>query len=114
MLAGLLYLIGFQLLGHLLGALLGLPIPAAVLGLVLLLIYLLVRGQVPPVLADTGAVLLPLLPLFLIPPSVGIIEYGELLRRDGVAIALALLVSLLLTFLLVPYLFQFFIRLFRR
>ncbi|MGB1061364.1 MAG: hypothetical protein ACPGZU_14590, partial [Ketobacter sp.] len=46
--------------------------------------------------------------------SAGIIEHGPLLEKDGLAIAVALLVSLTASILITPYLFIFFTRLLRK
>jgi len=113
MLVGLLYLILFQLLGHLIVVGLAIPIPSPVVGLVLLFVYLLIKGHVPASLLGAANILLPLLPLFLIPASAGIIQYGDLIMEDGVAIVAALLGSLTISILVVPHIFLFFIRLFR-
>jgi holin-like protein len=102
------------MLGYLLVSSLSLPIPAAVLGLVLLFVFLLVHGHVSDSLIKVTSTILPLLPLFLIPASAGIIQHGGLLQADGVAIATALIVSLLMSILVIPFIFMFFIRLFRK
>lgn len=114
MLVGLLYLMLFQLLGHLMASSLGIPIPSPVIGLVLLFGFLLMKGHVPESLLKVANVLLPLLPLFLIPASAGIIQHGDLLRQDGWAITASLLISLTVSIVLIPHIFQFFIRLFRQ
>lgn len=114
MLLGLLYLMLFQLLGHLMVIGLGIPIPSPVVGLVLLFGFLLIKGHVPESLLSVANVLLPLLPLFLIPASVGIIQHGDLLMEDGLAITAAILGSITVSILVVPYIFLFFIRLFRK
>ena len=112
MLVGVLYLFLFQLFGHITVVLLGIPIPSPVMGLVYLFGFLLIRGHIPEPLVKVASVLLPLLPLFLIPASAGIIEHGALLKQDGVAIAIALMVSLTVTILMTPYIFSFFARIF--
>lgn len=110
MLAGILLLLLFNLLGFAVVGLLGLPIPAPVAGLVFLLVFLMVRGSVSGALAQATARLLPLLPLFLIPASAGVVEYGELVRKEWLPILLALTVSLVVSFVTTPYLFRFFVR----
>lgn len=114
MLVGLLYLFLFQLFGHITVVLVGLPIPSPVMGLVYLFGFLLIKGHIPAPLQQVASVLLPLLPLFLIPASAGIVEHGDLLKDDALAITLALLVSLIVSILVTPYLFLFFARLFRK
>ena len=110
MLAGILQLMLFNLLGYGITVGLNLPIPAPVVGLVLLLIYLLVRGSLEAPLAEASAKLLPLLPLFLIPASAGVVEYGALVRNEWLPILLALVISLVVSFVATPFLFRFFLR----
>jgi len=110
MLTGILLLMVFNLLGFALVGLLDLPIPAPVAGLVLLLVFLLVRGSIPESLAQATSRLLPLLPLFLIPASAGVVEYGALVRNEWLPILLALVISLLVSFMVTPFLFRLFVR----
>lgn len=112
MIPGFIILAGMQLLGYMLATLFNWPIPAPVVGIVLLFLTLLVLRRIPDSLAHTSTVLLPLLPLFLIPASTAIIEYGALLQRDGWIMAIALTLSLVVSFALIPFIFLFFIRLF--
>ena len=111
MLAGILQLMIFNLLGYALVQGFDLPIPAPVIGLVLLLVFLLIRGSISESLAEATSKLLPLLPLFLIPASAGVVEYGALVKKEWLPILLALVVSLLVSFLVTPFLFRFFVRL---
>lgn len=112
MIPGFIILAGMQLLGYLLATLFHWPIPAPVVGIVLLFLTLLAMRRIPESLAHSAAVLLPLLPLFLIPASTAIIEYGSLLQRDGWIMAISLTLSLVISFALIPFIFLFFIRLF--
>jgi len=114
MLTGLLYLMVSQLLGYLTVIQFNLPIPSPVLGLVYLFGYLLILQHIPESLIKVASVLLPLLPLFLLPASVGIVEHGALLRENALAITVTLVVSLVIPMLITPFIFQFFIRLFHR
>lgn len=111
MLAGILQLMLFNLLGYALVVWLQLPIPAPVAGLVMLLVYLLARGTIPGSLVDATSKLLPLLPLFLIPASAGVVEYGALVRNEWLPIMLALVISVVVSFVVTPLLFRFFVRL---
>ena len=114
MVVGILSLLLFQLLGHVLVGAFNLPIPPPVLGLVLLFCYLLVRGQADESLVKTTSILLPLLPLFLIPAGAGIVQHHSLLANEWIPIAVALSVSLVASLVIVPFVFLFFIRLFRK
>lgn len=111
MLIGFLLLVLFNLMGYALVTLLHLPIPASVAGLILLLVYLMVRGSLSESLAKAAIRLLPLLPLFLLPASVGVVEHSELVRQEWLPILLALTLSLVASFLATPILFRFFVRL---
>ena len=111
MLAGILQLMLFNLLGYGIVNGLDLPVPAPVVGLVSLLIYLMLQGSIPSSLAEAASKLLPLLPLFLIPASAGVVEYGGLVKQEWFPILLALVVSLLVSFVATPWLFRFFMRL---
>jgi holin-like protein len=114
MLNGLLSLLVFNLLGFVLVSMLDLPLPAAVAGLILLFGYLMLTGSVPDSLVQATAKLLPFLPLFLIPASAGVIQYGKLLEQEWLAISLALVISSLVSFMLTPFIFRFYQRLLGR
>ena len=112
MLVGFIILISCQLLGHCLVSLLALPIPAPVVGLVILFAVLLIRGYIPDPLVKVATNLLPLLPLFLIPASTGIIQYGDLLKDEWFPITVAISVSMIASVAVIPFVFLFFSKLF--
>lgn len=112
MLLGFITLISFQLFGFIIVAIFNLPIPAPVVGLVALFVFLLIKGHVSEPLVKIATYLLPLLPLFLIPASTGIVRYGDLLSEEWLAITTAIVVSMVLTVVVVPFIFMFFIKLF--
>ena len=114
MLAGLLQLLLFHLLGYYLVILLNLPIPAPVAGLVLLLAYLLATGSISEDLAEATGKLLPFLPLFLIPASAGVIQYGDILAREWLPMSLAVVISSVAAFIATPFIFRFYQRLLRK
>src|SRR5690606_37478499 len=93
-LRGLTWLILFQLLGTVLNVLLLPILPGPIIGLLLLLAFLRMRGEVSESLSQGSTQLLRFLPLFLIPPAVGVIVYAEALAEDFWAIAVSLVVSL--------------------
>lgn len=92
--SGLLVLLVFLLLGSLLQNQLNLPVPAAIVGMLLLLITLIVRGKTPQSLQNVSKSLSPLLPLFLIPVSVGIITQKSILADHGLELLVILAISL--------------------
>lgn len=106
MLQGLIILIALQLLGDALSEYFELPVPGAIIGMVLLLSYLIIKGQLSKPLDQATSALLPYLPLFLIPASVGVIQYGPLLKQEGFAIITALIISVVLSFICTPFIFR--------
>lgn len=106
MLQGLIVLIALQLVGEAISTYMEIPIPGAIIGMVLLLAYLMVKGYVTEELTSTANQLFPYLPLLLIPASVGVVQYGDLLEKEGMAILTALVLSVILSFAFVPFLFK--------
>lgn len=92
---GLLILLLFLLLGSALQIFFALPLPASILGMLLLLVFLVVRGKTPESLSNISRTLSPLLPLFIIPVSVGIITQKPLLKEYGIELILIMAVSLI-------------------
>ena len=92
---GLLFLLIFLLLGTLLQRQFLLPVPAALIGMLLLLLFLVVRGKTPAALQQTTQTLSPLLPLFLIPVSSGIVTQKAIVSDYGLELLLILAISLI-------------------
>lgn len=111
MLKGFAQLLAFQGAGILLNVLLQVPVPGPVLGMLLMLLYCLIFTPGPD-LQQTSQALLGVLPLFILPASAGIVDYGPLMRSAWLPISLALLASLVVSFWITPYLFRMFMRLF--
>lgn len=93
--AGLFYLLAFLLIGGLLQQAASLPIPAPVLGMILLLAFLLIKGKTPESLERITQILSPLLPLFLLPVSAGIITQSEVIKEHGFLLTLILAISII-------------------
>lgn len=93
--SGLLILLVFLLTGISLQTWLDLPVPGSIVGMLTLLFVLMLLRRTPETLQSTSRVLSPLLPLFIIPVSVGIITQKELLNEHGIALLIILAVSLL-------------------
>src|SRR5690554_5210692 len=93
--AGLLILLLFLLSGTVLQQTLNLPLPASILGMLLLLTFLLIRGKTPASLNTISKALSPLLPLFIIPVSVGIVTQKPLLAEHGLALLFFLAISII-------------------
>ena len=97
MIGGLVRLLAFQGAGELLSKFLLPLMPGPVIGLVLLVAWLRLRGRVPE---DVEAVATPLtqhLGLLFIPAAVGVVMYWPQLRAHALAVAVALVASVVLT-----------------
>ena len=105
-LRGLTWLILFQLLGTVLNVLLLPILPGPIIGLLLLLGFLVMRGEVSESLNQGSSQLLRFLPLFLIPPAVGVIVYAEALAADFWAITVTLVLSLAVSMAFAGWLMQ--------
>jgi holin-like protein len=99
-----------QLLGEAIHRLAGVPLPGAILGLLLLLLWLgLVRKERPKLGAVTGWLTAHITILF-VPSTVGLIEEGAVLSRYGIGIAVATIISSLLTMLVTVAVFRWALR----
>ncbi|MGK0444363.1 MAG: putative effector of murein hydrolase LrgA (UPF0299 family) [Bermanella sp.] len=94
MLYGLIVFIAFLLLGDFLSALLAWPVPGSVMGMLMLFGVLVVRRGISAPLKQSSKGLLPYLPLFIVPASVGIVNYMDVVREEGLIIVTAMIVSL--------------------
>ena len=92
---GLLILLAFLMAGTLLQHWTSVPIPSAILGMLLLLVFLLFHRKVPTSLAQTTSTLAPLLPLLLMPVSVGIVTHEDLIQTHGITLLAILVISLI-------------------
>ena len=95
MLYGLIVFLLFLLLGEFIAQLFSLPVPASVLGMLMLFITLVIRGGITSDLKASSNGILPYLPLFIVPASVGIVNFMGLLEAEGIALLTAIVVSLL-------------------
>lgn len=102
MIAGLTWLIGFQLLGELVVRVADLPVPGPVVGMLFLFVLLRLRGDEGSVVRAGGA-LLRHLQLFFVPAGVGVVVYLSVLGRDALPIAVAMLGSWLLGLVVVGW-----------
>jgi holin-like protein len=92
---GLLILLACLVIGHFLNNAFALPIPAAIIGMLILLVGLLLLGKTPQPLQHTTSTLSPLLPLFLMPVSTGIVTQGDVIARHGPTLFVILIISLI-------------------
>lgn len=106
MLNGLIILLIFFLLGEFISNLLAWPIPGSVMGMLVLFIFLIIRSGIPKSIKQSSETLLPYLPLFIVPASVGIVSHLYLLQQDGLIIILAMIASLVVGIPLCGWLMQ--------
>lgn len=92
-LAGVTWLLVFQSIGEACVRLAGLPLPGPVVGMALLGAVLIVRGRQPAALEAAADGLARHLSLLFVPAGVGVMLYARALAAEGVAIAVALVVS---------------------
>jgi len=94
---GLVQILAFQGLGELASKFLLPFIPGPVIGLVLLLSFLAARRTVPAGTRLVASALVQHLGLLFVPAAVGVVLFWPQLRSHALAVALALLVSVVLT-----------------
>ncbi|HYR25378.1 MAG TPA: CidA/LrgA family protein [Aquabacterium sp.] len=94
MIQGMAMLVAGQLMGEALVSVTGLPVPGSVAGMVLVLLALLYKKGHLPELRRAGSTMLLLVPLLLVPVSVGIMEQAEVLKASWWPLTVALLVSI--------------------
>ena len=95
MLTGLFYLLIFLSLGELIRLGVDLPVPASIIGMMLLLAFITIKSRIPKSLVTTATQITPLLPLFIIPVSAGLITQRELLEQFGWQLLVILTASLI-------------------
>lgn len=97
MISGLVQILVFQGVGELVSKFLLPLIPGPVIGLVLLLCFLALRKSVPPNIELVAAALVQHLGLLFVPAAVGVVLFWPHLASHALAVAAALLTSLILT-----------------
>lgn len=94
MIAGLTWLVVFQLVGELVVRLSDAPVPGPVVGMLLCFVWLRVRkAGADASIVRAGSGLLRHLQLFFVPAGVGIVVYLSVVGRDALPIAVAMLGS---------------------
>jgi holin-like protein len=93
-----LIILGFTVAGEALQRLLPLPIPASVWGLVLLFTALCLGIVKLEQVKDVGSFLTSILPILFVAPTVGIVEYWNLLSGKILPLVLLIIGSTVLTF----------------
>ena len=93
MIPALCIILSFQLIGEVATRGLGLPLPGPVLGLMLLVISCSLRPSLAGLLRPVTTTILGNLSLFFVPAGVGVVAHLGEFRENGLAIALAVMVS---------------------
>ncbi|MCB5195139.1 CidA/LrgA family protein [Deefgea salmonis] len=93
--------------GEFLRQLFHLPIPAVVIGMLLLTAWCIVRGGVESRVAYASEGLLRYLGILFVPAGVGLIELGDKLKSQGIAMLVTILISTLVTLLVTGVVLQF-------
>lgn len=93
MIRALAILLCLQVLGESLALVSHLPVPGRLVGMLLLFALLLRWPGLEAAVAPMGKALLATLPLLFVPAAVGVMAYADRLHREGVAIAIALVLS---------------------
>lgn len=97
MLFGLVILLACWLAGQTLVTLTGIPLPGNVAGMLILLVVSLARRSVEKRTAETSTHLLSHMGLLFVPAGVGLIEHGDLLASQGLAMFVVLGLSVIIT-----------------
>ena len=93
--------------GELLRQLFQLPIPAAVIGMLLLTAWCIVRRGAEQRVVYASEGLLRYLGILFVPAGVGLIELGDKLKSQGVAMVVTILISTVITLLVTGLVLQF-------
>ena len=95
MLAGLFALLVFLVLGEAIQSWIAIPVPSSIIGMVLLLIIIILRNKIPKSIELASNSLSPLLPLFIIPISAGLLTQIDIIEQHGLKLLLILTISLI-------------------
>lgn len=95
------FLYSLSLLGNAIVALLNLPIPGSIIGLILLFLGLYFKIIPVNYIKEGAGFILVILPMFLIPSTVGVVQYPELLSMWGMMLILMIMASTFLTMVVV-------------
>lgn len=97
MLDGLVRILIFQGIGEIIAEFVFPLVPGPVIGLVLLLAFLIWRGKVADGLDLVSSAFMRYLGVLFVPAAVGVVMYWPHLQRQGLAIIVALVVSVVAT-----------------
>ena len=101
MLSAIALILAFQVVGEVISRSAGIPVPGPVIGMILMLLAFFVKDDL--IGRPTGGVLLSNLSLLFVPAGVGVMRYGDLFLREGLAIGAVLVISTLIAMLVTAY-----------
>ncbi len=93
----LLAIVGFYLLGEKLQDLLNIPLPGSIIGFLILFTALMLKIYRLEWIESGAHFVLAFLPLYFVPATVGVIEYGYLFSGKGIVLIPIVMVSTFLT-----------------
>ncbi len=101
MIKGLFFILLFYFLGEVCSVLVNGFIPGSVIGMILLFLCLFFKLIKPDMVRDAATVITKNMAVFFVPPAVGLMAYAEVISKSIWAIALAIIVSTVLTIIAV-------------
>ena len=101
MLSAIALILAFQVVGEVISRSAGIPVPGPVIGMILMLLAFFVKDDLIGRIRPTGGVLLSNLSLLFVPA--GVMRYGDLFLREGLAIGAVLVISTLIAMLVTAY-----------
>ena len=101
MIKGLFFILLFYFLGEVASVLINGFIPGSVIGMILLFLCLFFKLIKPGMVKDAATVITKNMAVFFVPPAVGLMAYAEVISKSIWAIALAIIVSTVLTIIVV-------------
>jgi holin-like protein len=106
MLVGLFALLAFFIFGEAIQSWIAIPVPSSIIGMILLLIIIIIRKKIPKSIELAANSLAPLLPLFIIPISAGLITQSAILEKYGLKLFIILTLSLIPGVLITAFVLQ--------
>lgn len=95
MLVGLFALLVFLILGEATQSWVAIPVPSSIIGMILMLTVFILINKIPKNIEIAANKLAPLLPLFIIPISAGLITQAEIIQSHGFKLLIILTISLI-------------------
>ncbi|KZZ37084.1 MULTISPECIES: CidA/LrgA family protein [unclassified Oleiphilus] len=106
MIFGLLILCAISIFASLVTELFNIPVPGAILGLLLLTGICVLRGKTGASLDCSSQVLTILIPLLIMPSCIGIMDHWHLIKKEWLAILIAISSSVIFTLVTTPWLIE--------